>query len=312
MSNTDIKVAAIGLGLMGSSIARNTAKSGFGLRVYDVDSSIAAAMAGGNITAVANPAEAGADADVVLLSLPGPPEVRGVCTGRNGLIETMKPNSVIVDLSTNAVQVVAELATILATKRIAFLDAPVSGGPWGAADGTLAIWVGGQKEAFNQVLPVLHSIGKAVEYMGPIGTGTITKLVHNTGANIRQYMLAEIMNLGIKAGIEPLALFKAIREGSNGRARTFDGIGGKYLDQTYDQPAFRLKHAQKDLQLAIELGAELDVPMDLAELVMARMNEAMAMGWGDRDSSVVGLLAEKAAGIKFPAVDRALLKSILA
>lgn len=306
-----MKVAVIGLGLMGLSIAKNVAKAGFDLKVFDINAVAAAPVPGDNVTVAATLAEAGKDADVVLLSLPGPAEVKAVCLGENALSETLKPGAVIVDLSTNGVDVVKELEAKLKEKGISFLDGPVSGGPWGAADGTLAIWVGGDKAAFEKALPVLKSTGKAIEHMGAISTGTITKLVHNTGANVRHVMLSEIMNLGVKAGIEPLALFKAIREGSNGLQRTFDGIAMKYLDRTYDEPAFRLRHAQKDLRLALELADDMGLQMDLSKAVMVQLNEAMDKGWGDKDSTAVGLLGQQAAGIEIKPVDKAVLKEIV-
>lgn len=306
-----MKVAVIGLGLMGLSIAKNVAKAGFELKVFDINEAAAASIPGSNVSAAKTPAEAGRDADVVLLSLPGPPEVQAVCLGENSLSETLKPGSVIVDLSTNGVDVVKDLEEKLKEKGISFLDGPVSGGPWGAADGTLAIWVGGDKAAFDKALPVLKAVGKAIEHMGAISTGTITKLVHNTGANIRHVMLSEIMNLGVKAGIEPLALFKAVREGSNGLQRTFDGIAMKYLDRTYDEPAFRLRHAQKDLRLALELAEGMGLQMDLSKTVMSQLNLAMDKGWGDKDSTAVGLLGQEAAGIEIKPIDKALLKEIV-
>lgn len=307
-----MKVAVIGLGLMGLSIAKNVAKAGFELKVFDINEAAAASVSGSNVSIAKTPAEAGQDTDVVLLSLPGPTEVKAVCLGENSLSETMEAGSVIVDLSTNGVDIVKELEAKLKAKGISFLDGPVSGGPWGAADGTLAIWVGGDKAAFEKALPVLRATGKAIEHMGAVGTGTITKLVHNTGANIRHVMLAEMMNLGVKAGIEPLALFKAVREGSNGLQRTFDGIAMKYLDRTYDEPAFRLRHAQKDLRLALELADDMGLKMDLSKAVMSQLNEAMDKGWGDKDSTAVGLISQQAAGIEIQAVDKAVLKEIVA
>ncbi|NKK74842.1 NAD-binding protein [Rhizobium leguminosarum bv. viciae] len=311
MTEVKTKVAVLGLGLMGLSIARNVAKAGFPLKVFDINVETSAKVGGPNVSVAASPAEAGAETDVVLLSLPGPDEVEAVCIGRDSLRETLKPGSVIVDLSTNGVEAVRELAAELAAGQIAFLDGPVSGGPWGAADGTLAIWVGGDTAAFEQALPVLASVGKAIQHMGEIGSGTITKLVHNTGANIRAIMLSEIMNLGVKAGIDPLSLFKAIREGSNGLQRTFDGVAGKYLDRTYDEPAFRLRHAHKDLRLALELAASMDLPMDLSKAVMVRMEEAMAKGWGDWDSGAVGLVAQQQANIVVNPIDKELLKQVI-
>jgi 3-hydroxyisobutyrate dehydrogenase len=159
---------------------------------------------------------------------------------------------------------------------------------------------------------VLDAVGKRISYMGEIGAGTVTKLVHNTAANIRTAMLGEVLNLGVKAGIDPVALFAAIRDGSHGRQRTFDALGMKILDGTFDSPAFKLRHARKDMAVALELGEQLGVPMTLARTVMNDLEEAMALGWGDRDSNTQVLVARSRAGIEIEPVEKATLAAIVA
>ncbi|MBB4427580.1 3-hydroxyisobutyrate dehydrogenase [Bradyrhizobium sp. CIR48] len=303
------RVGMIGLGLMGRSIAANLVKAGFDVTAYDVRPEAEGDVQG--LRFAKSPAEVVKASDTVLLSLPGPKEVEEICVGERGLAAALNPGAQIVDLSTNSVAMVRALNKTLGERNIAFLDAPVSGGPVGAADGTLAIWVGGSREAFEKTLPVLEAIGKYISYMGDIGTGTITKLAHNVVANIRTAMLGEVLTLGVKGGIAPEELLAAVRNGSHGRTRTFDSMAGKILDGTFDTPLFRLRHARKDMAVALELGEELGVPLDLTRLTLAKLDEAMDRGWGDRDSNVHIKIQQEKSGINIPSVSPEVLKAIV-
>ena len=121
------------------------------------------------------------------------------------------------------------------------LDAPVSGGPRGAETRKLAIWVGGDRDGLRPPKPVLDAIGDQAYYVGPIGAGSVAKLVHNCAGYAIQTALAEVFTMGVKAGVDPLALWKAVRQGAGGRRRTFDGLADQFLPGTYDPPAFALR-----------------------------------------------------------------------
>jgi 3-hydroxyisobutyrate dehydrogenase len=191
------------------------------------------------------------------------------------------------------------------------LDAPVSGGPAGAASGKLAIWVGGERAAFDRFKAVLDAMGDKAAYIGPIGAATIAKLVHNMSSYAVTCAIAETFALGIKAGVEPLALWNAVRQGAAGRRYTFDVVIDQYLPNRYDPPAFALKLAHKDVALANALGRELGLPMRICNLTLAEMTEAMARGWGGRDSRSVMLLSQERAGIEV-AVDPEQIRAALA
>ena len=191
------------------------------------------------------------------------------------------------------------------------LDAPVSGGPQGAASRKLAIWVGGEQAAFDRHKAVLDAIGDRAAYIGPIGSATVAKLVHNMSGYALVCALAETFALGVKAGVEPLALWNAVRQGAAGRRFTFDALVDQFLPGTYDPPAFSLKLAHKDVSLANALGRELGVPMRMCNLAFAEMTEAMARGWEGRNSRVVMLLQQERAGVKI-AVDPARMREALA
>jgi 3-hydroxyisobutyrate dehydrogenase len=240
------------------------------------------------------------EVDVVLTSLPGPREAEsvGAVLGAN-----MRKGAVWFDLSTNSPTVVRRLHAQFAQQGIEMLDSPVSGGPAGAKSGKLALLVGGERAAFERCKQVLDAIGDQVIYIGPIGAGSVAKLVHNMAGYAIQAALAEVFTLGVKAGVEPLDLWAAVRQCSLGRQRSFDRLGKQFLQGKFEPPDFALKLALKDCMLATELGREIGVPMRIANLALAEMTEGMNRGWGERDSRAPMLLQEERAGvsIKVPA-----------
>jgi 3-hydroxyisobutyrate dehydrogenase-like beta-hydroxyacid dehydrogenase len=192
---------------------------------------------------------------------------------------------------------VRRLQADLAKKGVHFLDAPVSGGPKGAQSGKLAIWVGGDEAVFRRFEPVLRAIGDPPYYVGPIGAGTVAKLAHNAASFTIQAALAEVFTLGVKAGVEPLALFRALRQGATGRKRTFDRLAEHFLPGVYDPPAFTVRLAHKDMTLALELAAEQKVPMQVGKAALDELEEAMRRGWAERDCRVAMTLQEERAGV---------------
>jgi 3-hydroxyisobutyrate dehydrogenase len=158
---------------------------------------------------------------------------------------------------------------------------------------------------------VLDAMGDKAAYIGAIGSATVAKLVHNMSGYAVVCALAETFAMGVKAGVEPLALWQAVRQGAAGRRFTFDALIDQFLPGTYDPPAFSLKLAHKDVSLANALGRELGVPMRLCNLTLAEMTEAMGRGWGGRDSRVVMKLSQERAGVDI-AVDAERMREALA
>src|ERR1700675_779251 len=191
------------------------------------------------------------------------------------------------------------------------LDAPVSGGPTGAASRKLAIWVGGDEGAFKSHKAVLDAMGDKAAYIGAIGSATVAKLVHNMSGYAIVCALAETFCMRVKAGVEPLALWQAVRQGATGRRFTFDALIDQFLPGKYDPPAFALQLAHKDVSLANALGRQLGMPMRMCNLTLAEMTEALARGWGGRDSRSVMLLQQERAGVEI-AVDPERLREALA
>jgi len=293
-----MQVGFIGLGTMGASMASNLQAAGYKLVVHDVRRASADRHLSAGARWAESPAAVGQAADVVFTSLPGPPEVEAVALGEDGLLEGMKPGGALFDLSTNAPTLVRRIYAIFAEKGVHMLDAPVSGGPTGAKSGRLAIWVGGDQDIFDQHKAVLDAIGDQARYIGAIGAGSVAKLVHNCAGYAIQTALAEVFTMGVKGGVEPLALWEALRGGAQGRSRTFDRLIDQFLVNKYEPPAFALKLAHKDMTLATQLGRELGVPMRLANMVMAEMTEALNRGWDAKDSRSPMMLQIERAGVK--------------
>ena len=296
-----MKVGFIGLGTMGASMALNVRAKGYEMVVHDLRRDAAGPHVDKGAVWANSARQVAEAADVVFTSLPGPKDVQAVA---EELIAGMRKGAAWFDLSTNSPTVVRQLSERFAAKGIAMLDAPVSGGPSGAKSGKLALYVSGDKAAFDKHKAVLDAIGDQAIYVGPVGAGTIAKLVHNCAGYAILACLAEVMTMGVKAGVDPLPLWSAIRQGAFGRRRSFDRLAEQFLIGKFDPPAFALELAHKDVTLATEVGREFHVPMKIANTVLQELTEAMNReGWPKRDSRIFMLLQEERAGvdIKVPA-----------
>jgi 3-hydroxyisobutyrate dehydrogenase-like beta-hydroxyacid dehydrogenase len=301
----------IGLGIMGASMASNLQAAGHALRVHDIRRDAAARHVAAGALWMDTPRAVAENADVVFLSLPGPPEVETVALGRDGVIHGIRRGGALFDLSTNSPALIRTIHAAFAAKGADVLDAPVSGGPIGAKTRKLAIWVGGDRAVFDRHKAVLDAMGDQAYYVGPIGAGAVAKLVHNCTSFAVRAVMAETFTMGVKAGVEPLALWKAIRQGATGRRRTFDGLMDKFLPGTYDPPSFALKLGHKDVSLATALGRQVGVPMRMANLALEELTEALNRGWGDQDSSSFMRLETERAGIEL-AVPPDALRQVIA
>lgn len=298
-----MKVGFIGLGTMGAYMAANLSKylesSNHGLVVHDMRKASAEPFLAKGAEWADSPRKVAESCDVIFLSLPGPKEVEAVCTDpTTGILGALKKGGAVLDLTTNAPAMVRKIAAIYAAQGVHFLDAPVSGGPTGARTGKLAIWVGGDKATFDEHKALFDAFADQARYIGEIGAGSVAKLVHNCAGYAIQAALAEVFTMGVKGGVEPAALWEAVRTGAGGRSRTFDRLADQFLQNKYEPPAFALKLAFKDMTLATELGRELGVPMRIANMAYAEMAEGMARGWEALDSRVPMKIQAERANVK--------------
>jgi 3-hydroxyisobutyrate dehydrogenase len=293
-----MRVGFIGLGNMGGPMALNLIKAGHTLIVNDVRREAAAPHLRAGATWADSARAVARESELILTSLPSPREVEAVALGADGIIHGAVAGTIYADLSTGSPTVMRKLHAAFKDKGVHVLDAPVSGGVWGAQRGTLQVMVGGDEGIYNEVKDVLKGVGDKVGYMGAIGSGTIAKLVHNMISIAARSLVAEGFTLGVKAGVKPEALLEAIRGASFGQGLMLSQmIPNVIFKGDFDSVRFALRLARKDIGLATELAREYDVPMPMAAIAEQIMIEALARGWGDRDSTAPWMLQEEAAGV---------------
>jgi 3-hydroxyisobutyrate dehydrogenase-like beta-hydroxyacid dehydrogenase len=294
-----MRVGFIGLGNMGGPMALNLIKAGHSLIVHDVRREAAKAHLDKGAKWADSPQALARESELILTSLPGPKDVEAVALGPNGIIHGAVAGTVYADLSTGSPTMMRKLHEAFKAKGVHVLDAPVSGGVIGATRGTLQVMVGGEEAIFNEVKDVLKAVGHNVGYMGPIGSGTIAKLVHNMISIATRGLIAEGFTLGVKAGVKPEALLEAVRGASYGQGYMLSHMLPDVIFKgDFDTVRFALKLARKDIGLATELAREFDVPMPMASIAEQTMVEALNRGWGDKDSLSPWMLQEEAAGVK--------------
>ena len=292
-----MKIGFIGLGAMGRGMAANLQGAGHEMVVNDVRREAAEPYLENGASWAGTPRELAAEVELVFTSLPTPQDVESVALGEDGLVAGFREGSVWFDLTTNSVEVVRRLHAVLVEQGVQLMDAPVSGGPKGAANGRLAIWIGGDREVYERYSDILGAMSDDARYIGESGAGTIAKLTHNMASLAINAVVAEVLTMGVRAGVEPVALWEAIRNGGAGRQRSFDNISRRFLQGKLDPPSFALRLAYKDAQLAMQLARDSGVPMRLCNLVALEMNEALNRGWGERDSQSFLLLQQERAGV---------------
>ncbi|MGE0682807.1 MAG: NAD(P)-dependent oxidoreductase [Candidatus Binatia bacterium] len=294
-----MRVGFIGLGNMGGPMASHILEAGHTLTVYDTRKEAAKPHTDKGARWAESPMAVAAASEIVFTSLPGPKEVEAVALGEGGILQGSAPNTVYIDLSTNSPTLIRHIHEVARERQVQVLDAPVSGGPIGAQQATLAVMVGGDRAVYDRVKPVLDAIGNKVSYVGAIGAGAIAKIVHNMIGICTQAILAEGFTLGVKAGVEPEALRQAIADGAVGQGLMLNYmVPNVVFKGDFDTVRFALRLARKDIGLASNLGREYEVPMKVANIVEQDLVEAMAKGWGDRDSTVPFQLQEERAGVK--------------
>ena len=292
-----MKLGFIGTGNMGNPMAANLIKAGHQLTVHDLRREAATNLLEMGAEWADSPREAVPGNDAVLTSLPVPRDVEAVVLGEDGILEGAGNGTVVFDLSTNSPTVVRNLHQVCAAKGVTLLDSPVSGGTYGAAAGTLAVMVGGDRATFDRFESTLGAIGSHVVYCGDIGAGSVCKICNNLMSMGIGVLLSEALTLGVKAGVD-LATLADVISHSSGSSRRLTEKFPRFLFQGNFEPGFATALAAKDVRLATDLGREYGVPMDLSNLVDQRHVEAMFRGFGPEDSDAVARIQEEKAGVQ--------------
>jgi 2-hydroxy-3-oxopropionate reductase len=286
------KIGFIGLGIMGRPMAKNLIKAGCKLVVYDKFVAIDDIKALGAETASSNK-EVASKGDVIITMLPNSPHVKEAVLGKDGVIEGVKSGAIVVDMSSIAPAASKEVAEALKAKGVSFLDAPVSGGEPKAIDGTLAIMVGGEKTAFEKVKPILEKMGSSVVLVGDVGAGNVTKLANQIIVALNIAAVSEAFTLAAKAGVDPKAVFEAIKGGLAG-STVMNAKVPMILDGNF-KPGFRIELHIKDLQNALDTAHETGVPIPLTATVMETLQALKVDGFAANDHSAIVRHYEKLA-----------------
>ena len=292
-----MKVGFIGCGNMGNPMASNLIKAGHQLTVHDLRREAATNLLELGATWADTPSDAVGGNEVVFTSLPVPRDVEAVVLGEKGVFEGSSPTTIYMDLSTNSPTTIRRIHDLGAERGVTVLDAPVSGGVYGAAAATLAVMVGGDRAVYDRMKPTLDAIGSHVVYCGPIGNGMVCKICNNLLSMGIGTLMAEALTMGVKAGVDLAVLADVIANSSGGNRRLVEKFP-RYLFKGNFEPGFATALAAKDVRLATDLGREYGIPMELSNLVDQRHVEAMQRGWGAEDSDAVARLQEEKSGVQ--------------
>jgi len=293
-----MRVGFIGLGNMGEPLAGFVLKAGFPLVVHDIRREAAATLLARGAVWAESPRDVAVQCDVICICVPGPPEMQAVMLGPNGVLEGLKPGSAVIDHTTNAPGIVREVGVAIQARGAQLLDAPLDGGREGALEGQLTLFVGGDEAVLRRVMPVLDTFSRSVVWVGELGAGSITKLVHNALAMSIDLLLAECLTLGAKAGVAVPRLVEAFREGCIvSQNMTFTKRMPATLFRGDFAARFALALAYKDFRLAGDLATQHGVPTRLLDLCQMELLEAMNRGWGGEDRIKASTLQEERAGV---------------
>jgi 3-hydroxyisobutyrate dehydrogenase-like beta-hydroxyacid dehydrogenase len=290
-----MKVGFIGVGQMGKHMARHVLEGGYELVVHDASKEAADYLIQKGAKWAASPKELAQACTVVIASLPTPKIVEEVVYGQNGLKAGWKKGDIFVDMSTNSPTTIERIAKDAQALGAAVLDAPVSGGTTGADKGTLAIMVGGEAAVLEKVRKILETMGKSIFPVGKVGCGNIAKLVNNYIALITNAAIAEGFVLGVKSGIDPKVLYDIVSV-STGRSWSLEQMPGTVFTANFD-PGFKMSLGRKDMALALTLGKETGVPLDLGEAVQKELDTAIAEGCSEKSVQAVIIPMEKKTGV---------------
>ena len=288
-------VGFIGLGKMGRPMSLNILKKGFPLTVSNRSRPVVDAVAAQGARAASGPAEVAENAEIICLCLPVPATVEEVVLGEGGVLETIKPGSVVLDFSTIGPGTCRSVAARLREKDCWYVDAPVSGGTTGAEAATLTIMCGGEREQYDRVLPVLESVGKKVVYAGPVGAGAVVKLMNQLLVAINLAGAAEAMVLGVKAGVDPQLLYDVIASATGNSFQLQRCFPDLIMKGKFDA-MFSVDLLHKDVALGVEVGKDTRVRLLMSALALQIFEEAREAGFGEQDIAAVIRPLEQLAG----------------
>ncbi len=290
------RIGFIGIGTMGTPMSKRLLAAGYPLVVFDVKPEAVAPLVELGAEVASSPADLAERCSKAITMLPNSAVVEEVVLGEKGLIHGFAPGSVLIDMSSSAPASTRKLAAILADKGIDMIDAPVSGGVYGAEAGTLAIMVGGKEDIYRECLPVLQAMGKNMFHIGEHGAGDTLKCINNMMFAVNMLGVCEGLVLGVKAGLDPAKIVEVVSK-SSGRSFALDTKAVRQILAGNYQPGFTTDLLYKDVDIATTLGRQSGVPMLAANLALQILSVARGRGMNSLDNSSIVKLLEEAAGV---------------
>ncbi len=288
------KVGFIGLGVMGEAMCRNLVSAGqWAVTVFDLSAAPVERLVAAGASRASGAEELARSVDVVLLCLPGGDQVCDLVLGEGRLVEILQAGGTLVDMSTSPPALMREVAAAAGARGVDFADAPVARTRQAAADGTLAIMVGAEKEVFARIKPILGTMGSDILHCGGPGAGQTVKIMNNMVLFQTVNALAEAIEIGTASGVDPRVLFEAMSQGS-GDSFALRNHGMKsLLPEVYPEQAFSARYAMKDLSYALEMAEEAGVRALGAEVSADRFEAAKEAGYADQYFPVIRRLIGK-------------------
>jgi 3-hydroxyisobutyrate dehydrogenase len=289
-------VGFIGVGNMGNPMASNVLKAGFPMIVYDRNPQAMENLLQAGAPRAASAREVVEGAEIVLTSLPASPDVEAVYLEPGGLVDSAKPGTMLIDLSSVLPSTPRKIEPRAQARGVHFLEAPVSGGVSGARAATLAIMVGGDPETLTRAQPVLRAIGPNIFHVGPVGAGNTVKAINNMMASVNALAMMEGVALGVKAGLDPMTIYEVVKASSGG-SKALERIPNSLIPRQFE-PGFKVQLMNKDLETFNTIAKELHVPVSFANVAQQYQQMAIAAGLAEQDTSVVMTIIERLAAMQ--------------
>jgi 3-hydroxyisobutyrate dehydrogenase len=292
----DKRIGFIGLGIMGKPMARNLLKTGYSLTVYSRGQSAVKALIADGAAGARSSQEVAERSDVVITMVTDTPDVRQVILADKGVLAGMRAGGIIIDMSTISPSATREIAAVVKTKGVHFLDAPVSGGEGGAIAGTLSIMVGGEAEVFTTCLSIFQAMGKNIVHVGGTGTGQLTKLCNQIAVAVTNLAMNEALVFAAKAGVNLEKMHQAISGGAAGSWQ-LSNLAPRIFQRDF-APGFMVKLQQKDLRLVLQEADQLHLALPATSLVHSLFNALETAGAGDEGTQALVKVLEQLAGVE--------------
>jgi 3-hydroxyisobutyrate dehydrogenase len=290
------RIGFIGVGMMGRGMAHSLLKAGFEVRVWNRTTGRMDELETAGASRAGNPADLASKCDMIIICVSDTPDVQAVILGQEGVIHGARPGALVIDMSTISPQATKEIGDRLAQKEVHMLDAPISGGPEGAALGTLSIMVGGEAEQVERAMPAFQAMGKAITHVGGRGAGQTVKLVNQILVVVTMLGVGEALLFAQAGGLDLDKTLDAVKAGAAG-SWMLSNRGPQVVNRDW-RPGFTIDLQQKDLRLVLEAADQMGVPAMATAIVFNMYRALQTRGLGDEGNHALVKALEELAGFK--------------